>query len=152
MELFDSWITLWLVLLALFLVIEAVTLGLTTIWCAGGALPALVLAVFGIHPGIQLGVFVGVSLLLFFFTRPIAVKFFNKNRLKTNVEAMIDKQGIVIVEIDNLAGTGRVQVEGSEWLARNYIDDGLIPSGTVVIVRAVSGNKLMVERSAERSG
>ena len=40
----DSYITVaWLVLLVVLLVIEIITVGLTTIWGAGGALAALIL-------------------------------------------------------------------------------------------------------------
>ena len=145
--LLGNWVTVWLALLVIFLVIELVTVSLATIWCAAGALVAPVLAFLGLPPGIQIAAFVFVSALLLFFTRPVAVKFFNKNRVKTNVESMIGKQGIVVTEIDNIANTGRVQVEGMEWLSKNYLEDGLIGPGEVVIVRAVEGVKLLVERN-----
>ncbi len=147
MDIFSNWIMIWLVLLVIFLVIEMLTMGLATIWCAAGAVAALICALLGLHPGVQIAVFAVISGVLLLFTRPIAVKFFNRNRVRTNVESMIGKQGIVLTEIDNLAGTGQVQVDGMEWMSRNYIDDGLIEPGEVVIVRAVSGVKLMVERS-----
>ena len=147
MDIFSNWIMIWLVLLVVFLVIEMLTMGLATIWCAAGAVAALICALLGLHPGVQIAAFAVVSGVLLMFTRPIAVKFFNRNRVRTNVESMIGKQGIVLTEIDNLAGTGQVQVDGMEWMSRNYIDDGLIEPGEVVIVRAVSGVKLMVERS-----
>ena len=147
MDIFSNWIMIWLVLLVIFLVIEMLTMGLATIWCAAGAVAALICALLGLHPGVQIAVFAVISGVLLLFTRPIAVKFFNRSRVRTNVESMIGKQGIVLTEIDNLAGTGQVQVDGMEWMSRNYIDDGLIEPGEVVIVRAVSGVKLMVERS-----
>ena len=138
---------IWLVLLVIFLIVEMVTMGLATIWCAAGAVAALICALLGLHPGVQIAAFAVVSGVLLIFTRPIAVKFFNRSRVRTNVESMIGKQAIVLTEIDNVAGTGQVQVDGMEWMSRNYIDDGLIEPGEVVIVRAVSGVKLMVERS-----
>ena len=92
----------WLILLIVAIVTEVITLGLTTIWFAGGALAAIFVAVLHGPLWLQIVLFFLVSLLLLFFTRPVAVKYFNKDRVRTNVESMIGKQAIVISEIDNL--------------------------------------------------
>lgn len=137
-------IMIWLVLLILFIGIEAATLGLTTIWFAGGALVAILAAAVGAPFWLQAVLFIVVALLLLFFTRPIAVKYFNKDRVRTNVESMIGRQAIVVSEIDNLQGLGQVTVSGQEWSARSWDDSQRIPVGTVVVVAAVSGVKLIV--------
>ncbi len=137
-------IMIWLVLLILFIGIEAATLGLTTIWFAGGALVAILAAAVGAPFWLQAVLFIAVALLLLFFTRPIAVKYFNKDRVRTNVESMIGRQAIVVSEIDNLQGLGQVTVSGQEWSARSWDDSQRIPVGTVVVVAAVSGVKLIV--------
>ena len=62
----------WLVALIVFIIIEFVTMGLTTIWFAGGALVASVAAAFQAPIWLQVTLFLVVSLLLLFFTRPIA--------------------------------------------------------------------------------
>ena len=102
----------WLVLLIICIGIEVATMGLTTIWFAGGALVAIFAAVVGAPIWLQAIIFIVVSLVLLFFTRPIAVKYFNKDRVKTNVESMVGRQAIVISEIDNLQGIGQVTVGG----------------------------------------
>ncbi len=137
-------IILWLVLLIIAVVVEVLTMGLTSIWFAGGALVAI-LATF-VHAPIWLQVvlFFLVSLLLLFFTRPIAVKYFNKDRVRTNVESMVGRQAIVTSEIDNLQGIGQVIVGGQEWSARSLIDNQRIAAGSVVIVEAINGVKLIV--------
>ncbi|MDD3369441.1 MAG: NfeD family protein [Lachnospiraceae bacterium] len=142
---------LWLALLVVFVVIELVTMGLTTIWFAGGALVATILAVAGAPLWSQIVLFVVVTVILLFFTRPIAVKYFNKDRAKTNVEGMIGKQAIVISEIDNLQGIGQVNVGGQEWSARSVQPEVTIPIGAVVVVREVQGVKLMVEERKEEN-
>lgn len=142
---FDNMLFVWLVLLIAFIVIELATMGLTTIWFAGGALLAAVAAAVHAPLVVQVALFLIVSILLLCFTRPIAVRYFNKDRIKTNVESMVGRQAIVISEIDNLEGIGQVTVGGQEWTARS-MDEGLkIPVGTVVMVRAISGVKLIVE-------
>jgi len=79
------------------------------------------------------------------FTRPLAVRYFNKDRFRTNVESMIGKQGVVTSEIDNIEGIGEVRVGGMEWTARTVADGMKLQTGTVVIVRAVDGVKVIVE-------
>ena len=83
--------------------------------------------------------------MLLYFTRPIAVKYFNKDRVKTNAESLVGKQAIVISEIDNLQGIGQVSVNGQEWSARTVEEGVTLQTGSVVVVRAISGVKLMVE-------
>lgn len=142
---FDNMLFVWLVLLIAFIVIELATMGLTTIWFAGGALLAAVAAVLHAPLVVQVALFLIVSILLLFFTRPIAVRYFNKDRIKTNVESMVGRQAIVISEVDNLEGIGQVTVGGQEWTARSMDENQKIAVGTVVLVRAISGVKLIVE-------
>lgn len=135
----------WLILLIACMIIELATMGLTTIWFAAGALVAAVAAALHAPLIVQVALFLVVSILLLFFTRPIAVKYFNKDRIRTNVESMIGRQAIVISEINNLEGVGQVTVGGQEWSARSKNEEAQIPVGTVVVVCAVSGVKLIVE-------
>lgn len=137
-------IMVWLILLIVFIAIEAATLGLTTIWFAGGALFAILAAVLHAPIVIQVVLFILVSLLLLFFTRPIAVKYFNKDRVRTNVESIVGRQAIVTGEINNLLGAGQVTVSGQEWSARSYDADTIIPVGTTVKILAINGVKLIV--------
>jgi len=136
---------LWLVVLIISIVIEAATMGLTSIWFAGGALVALGAAAFRLPIAVQVILFFAVSLLLLIFTRPVAVKYFNKDRIKTNAESIVGRQAIVVSEIDNLQGIGQVTVSGQEWSARSIDDDVKLSVGTVVNVVAINGVKLMVK-------
>lgn len=137
--------TIWLIVLVLCIVVEIVTMGLTTIWFAGGALIAAIAAALSLPLWVQILLFLAVSLVMLYFTRPVAVKYFNKDRVKTNVEGLIGQQAIVISEIDNLQGIGQVTVGKQEWSARCVSDDKTLPVGSVVIIRAISGVKLIVE-------
>ena len=129
-------VTLWLVVLIVSIGVEVATLGLTSIWFAGGAAVAVIVAAF--HGPVWLQI-------LLFFTRPIAVRYFNRDRVRTNVESMIGRQAIVTSEIDNLQGIGQVTVGGQEWSARTEEDGLNLQPGTVVDIVAVNGVKLIVK-------
>lgn len=137
-------IIFWLVLLIIAIVIEVLTMGLTSIWFAGGALVTILAALLNAPIWLQIILFFAVSLLLLFFTRPIAVRYFNKDRVRTNVESLVGRQAIVTSEIDNLQGIGQVTVGSQEWSARSVDDRQRIPVGSVVVVASISGVKLMV--------
>lgn len=136
---------IWLVILVLLVVIELLTMGLTTVWFAGGALAATLASLIGLPLPIQIILFLLVSGLLLFFTRPIAVKYFNKDRVRTNAESLVGRQAIVISEIDNLQGIGQINVGGMEWSARTRDENITLPVGAVVVVLAIDGVKLIVE-------
>lgn len=137
-------IYVWLLALVTFIVIEIATMGLTTIWFAGGALIALALALGEAAFYVQLAAFLVISIVLLVCTRPLAVKFFNQQREKTNVDSMIGKQAIVVAGIDNLREEGQVILNGMEWSARAYEDGSIIPAGAVVEVKEIRGVKLIV--------
>ena len=134
----------WLIALVVLLLIEGATVTLVCIWFAGGALIGMLAAALHAPIWLQVLLFLLVSIILLVYTRPIAMKFFNKDREKTNVSGIIGKQAIVVDEIDNLQGLGQVTVGGQEWTARNVVEGEIIPVGTVVVVEEVKGVKLMV--------
>ena len=137
----------WLVVMVALIVIELATLGLTTIWFACGALVAVVAAALDAPLLLQILMFVVVSFAVLLAVRPIAVKYFNKDRTRTNIESMIGRQAIVVSEIDNMQGIGQVTVNGMEWSARSTINELKIAVGHVVVIRAVDGVKLIVEEN-----
>ncbi len=141
---------IWLIILAVCLIAEIATLGLVTIWFAGGALVAFFVALVTDSLLIQMIVFFAVSLLLLFFTRPIAARFYNNKRTKTNVESLVGEYCKVTEEIDNFNGTGTVFLNGLEWTARSKSEE-VIPLDTRVKVCAVDGVKVIVEK-AENEG
>ena len=134
----------WLVLLIVAIVVEVLTMGLTTIWFAGGALVAILAAMLHLPIWLQIILFAGVSLTLLFCTRPVAGKYFNRDRIKTNVESMVGRQAVVTGEIDNIQGIGQVTLSGQEWSARSTDEKVRIPVGSVVNIVSVSGVKLIV--------
>lgn len=136
----------WLLLAAVFIVIEIVTLGLTTIWFAGAAFVAAIAALAGASIVIQVILFVVVALLLLLFTRPIAVKHLDNKTEKTNAEALVGQTALVIAEINNLQEKGQVKINGMEWTARAKDSGITIPAGESVTIVEISGVKLIVEK------
>lgn len=139
----------WLIAFVIFVGIEIATMALTTIWFAGGAFTAFLLALLGVSVEVQLVVFVIVSFLLLFLTRPFAKKYINKNVIKTNADSLIGKQARITAAVDNQKGTGTAVVNGQEWTARAFHDTDLIAAGTMVEIKRIDGVKLMVEEKKE---
>ena len=135
----------WIVLFVILLIIEIATMGLTTVWFAGGALVAFLAAYIGFGIVVQVILFLIVSIVLLVVTRPIAMKFFNQQREKTNAESLIGQKAVVIEEIDRVHATGRAIVNGMEWSAKTEESD-VIPVDTVVLIKGIQGVKLIVEK------
>ena len=135
----------WMALVIIFLVVELVTVGLTTIWLAGGALVAFILAAIGAGFWLQLAAFFVVSFVLIYFTRPFAVKYLNPRRTRTNSEELIGEVVKVTERIDNRAAEGTALAKGLEWSARAVSDDMVIEKDTLVKVLRIEGVKLIVE-------
>ena len=140
----------WLVAFVILIGIEAATMALTTIWFAGGAVFAFFAAVLGFSIQTQLVVFLIVSFILLLFTRPLAMRFVNRETVKTNVDGLIGRKAKVITKIDNNEPSGATVVDGQEWTARSMDDAVTIPVGTHVVIKEVRGVKLIVEPVSEK--
>ena len=135
----------WLALLIIFVVVECLTVGLVSIWFAGGSLVAMFFAMAGAELAWQVVAFLIVSGILLFLTRPIAVKYFNNKKEKTNYKSIIGEVAKVTESIDNFNQTGAAFVDGKEWTARSTKDTITMEKDSLVKVTAIEGVKLMVE-------
>lgn len=145
----DFGVIAWLILMLAFIVIEIVTLGLTTVWFAGGALAAMIAALLKANVPIQISLFLLVSFVLLFVTRPVAVRYLNQSREKTNAAGLIGRTCIVKEEIDNLKAMGCVVIDGQEWTARCPDDKTVIQKDKLVVIQAIQGVKLIVKEKEE---
>lgn len=136
----------WLVVFVVFAALELVSLGLTCIWFAIGALAGCVAVLLGANWIVQAVVFLVVTMVVLIFIRPFAIKYVNNKAEKTNVESMAGKQGKVVVEIDNINAKGMIKVDGMEWTARS-VDGEIIPKDSLVTVVSVEGVKAMVRKA-----
>ena len=141
----NMWI-LWLILTIVFAVIEALTLGLTTVWCAIGSAVAMVMDLCGAPVAAQLTVMVVVSIICFvvcmIWIKPRLDKKKKGYAQPTNADRYIGSEGVVIKDIVPDDGKGQIKVEGQVWSAKASMP---ISEGTRVRVTALEGVKAIVE-------
>lgn len=143
-----SYSMFWLIVAAAALVIEIISLGLSSIWFTGGGIVAALIAYADGPLWLQVIAFVGVSTILLLLMRPLAKKRLKIGEEKTNIDSMIGRIEKVLVTVDNNAGTGMIKIGDIDW--RAVSDDGsVIPDGTLVKISRIEGTKLYVRRELD---
>lgn len=138
--------TLWFLAAGLLALIEAISLGLISIWFAGGAVGAAVAAMLGAPLIVQVIVFLALSAILIAVTRPLAKKRLNAKTERTNVDALLGQTGIVEEKITQYK-PGQVRADGKIWTA--VCESGEIKKGAIVIIKSIKGVTIMVEEINE---
>ena len=134
---------LWLALMVVFLVTEAATVTMVSLWFAAGSLAALAASLLHAPVWLQVVLFLAVSALLLAALRPMARKHFTPKLSKTNVDAVVGSRGYVTADIDIVSATGTVKLGAMEWTARSTAGT-VIPKGTLVQVDKIEGVKAFV--------
>lgn len=145
----NVYVLLWLILIVAFIVAELISVGLTSIWFAAGALIALVAAVCGGSPALQLILFLIVSCGLLAATRPWAKKFINSHTQKTNADRLVGEEIRIAEPVSNMEQTGSAVVHGQEWTVRAADDRETFTPGEPARIVRISGVKLIVEKIKE---
>lgn len=135
----------WLAIIILLGVIELMTVNLVTIWFIASALVTLVLSLFNVPFIIQFAVFVILGTILLITTRKTLQKKVDSFKVKTNLDRVVDKEGIVTEKITK-HNSGEVKVDGKRWTA---IADKTIQEGKIVKIVEIEGVKLIVEEVKE---
>lgn len=138
------WLTAFVVLIG----IEAATMSLCTIWFAIGALASFFLTLAGVGKYGQLAAFFIVSCVLFFFTRPMALRYVNQKTVKTNVDELIGKKVRITEDVDNDRAVGTAVLDGREWTARSE-DGSVLEAGALAEIVEIQGVKLIVRKTRE---
>lgn len=138
----------WISAMVLFLIVEALTVGLVSMWFAIGSLAAMICALLNVEIWIQIVVFLGVSAFALLLTRPVAKKFINGKKQPTNADMIIGRECMVTEDIDNFEGTGAVYVGGKTWTARSENGE-IIKEGESVRALRIEGVKLIVNKVKE---
>ena len=134
---------IWLLLVVVFLLAEAATVTVISLWFAAGALAAMAAALLGGGVWLQAGVFLVVSAIALTALRPLVRKYLTPKLTATNIDSVIGSVGIVTTAIDNVAAAGQVKLNGMEWTARSSSGEA-IPTGTQVTVERIEGVKVFV--------
>lgn len=136
----------WLAAAIVFGIIEAVMLGLNSIWFSVGALAAMAAALLGGGVWVQSAVFLLVSLAALVVAKLLLKERFNQSCQPTNADRILGKTAVVTEEIDNERPSGQIRQGGMFWTARS-IDGSVIPRDAQVTVKYIEGVKAMVERT-----
>ncbi|MBQ3416485.1 MAG: NfeD family protein [Ruminococcus sp.] len=134
----------WLIFTVVMAMLEAATVQLVSIWFAAGGLAACITSLITDNILIQIGIFLGVTVLTLVLTRPIVKRIKEKNTQPTNSDKYIGQTGIVLEEIDNEKAQGLVRVGSSKWTAKS-VDNSVIAKDQKVKVLLIEGVKLIVE-------
>jgi len=133
----------WLIALIVFVVIEAVTAGVVSIWFAGGAAVSLLFAAIGFSLPSQVIIFFVISILLLTLLRPMSKTWIAPKTEPTNIDRNIGVEALVTEEINHLKNTGAIQLGGLEWSARS-VDNTIIPEGSLIRTERIEGVHLYV--------
>lgn len=138
----------WLLLFIILLVIEVITMGLTTIWFAGGALAAFIASLFlGDMVEIEVSVFIVVSVILLLFTRPWAARFLDHKTIRTNADRLVGQRVRVTEAVDNMADRGAATADGKIWTARAERTEEHFAEGEIAVVKEIRGVKLILQKA-----
>ena len=143
----NGFTSVWAMAAVVFVVVEAATAALVSVWFIGGSVAALVASLLGAAPWLQVVIFFAVSGALLALLRPIAKRSAIR-RVPTNADRVIGQEGIVSEPIDGLRGKGAVKVDGKEWSARST-NGANVPAGSVVRVDRIEGVKVFVTKKEE---
>ena len=135
---------LWFALMVAFLIVEANSAALVSLWFAAGALVSMVASLLGAELWLQAVLFFAVSGATLGLLAPIIRRYIKPRIVRTNVDAMVGKQGYVTEAVDNLLPSGKVQLGGMPWTARSE-NGQQIPKDTLVEVVRIEGVKAFVK-------
>ena len=136
---------IWAAAIIGFGVLEAITVQLVWIWFVIGSVAGLV-ALLGAPIYLQIIICIAVSVLALLVTRPLVRKKLQTKVQPTNADRVIGQTAVVVEEINNLAQTGTVKIDGKVWTARSC-DDKILPPNSLVAVEKIDGVKLIVKQN-----
>ena len=134
----------WSLAVAFFVVVEAMTVALVSVWFIGGAVCALIAAALGAGFAVQMVIFVAVSAILLAFVCPAARMRWAKKPERTNADRLVGQTAMVTETIDACADTGAVKINGVLWTAKCTTGER-IEKGRHVTIERVEGAKLYVK-------
>ncbi len=135
----------WLGLMVIFIMFEAATTALLTIWFAVGSLAAAITSFITDNVFIQAVVFLVVSIITMLILRPI-IGNIKKKSVPTNADTVIGKLAVVTEDINNIQNTGALYIDGKVWTARSETGE-IIPKDTPVTIIRIEGVKVIVKKA-----
>ncbi len=145
-----AWV-FWIAAVVLFIIAEAATVNLVSVWFVAGSLAALIVSLCGGGVALQIVAFFVVSVILLACLRPFVRKYVTPRRTATNADRALGQEAYVTETVDNLRGTGAVRLDGKTWTARS-LQETVLPEGSLVKIVKIEGVKLYVEPAAVPAG
>ncbi len=138
---------IWMISFIVLVLIEIFTINLVTIWFAIGALVSFFVSLCTENIGLEILIFIVISLITLLFTKKAVNKIKDKEMIPTNLDRVIGQTGIVTEKIKPLE-PGEVKVDGKKWTA---IADKEIDINDEVKILSINGVKLKVEKIREEN-
>ena len=139
---------IWAIGIIAFVVLEAATYQMVSIWFAIGAVGGIIASALGASFKTQMLVFIAVSVVFLLALRPVSMKILKTRGAKTNIDGLIGTEVLITKDIDNLNGVGEGKINGMTWSVRS-LDNAKIPANTIAVIEKVEGVKLIVTRKGE---
>lgn len=139
---------IWAIGIIAFVILEAATYQMVSIWFAIGAVGGIIASALGASFKTQMIVFIAVSVVFLLALRPVSMKILKTRGAKTNIDGLIGKEVLITKDIDNLNGVGEGKINGMTWSVRS-LDNAKIPANTIAVIEKVEGVKLIVTRKGE---
>ncbi|MDD6487650.1 MAG: NfeD family protein [Spirochaetales bacterium] len=127
----------WVAVTIICVVIESMTLSLTTIWFGISGFVMVFLAFTPLPFVAQLFIFVVLAMVLLFFTRPVVKQKLNQKTIATNYERIIGQIAVVTKKITAL-DKGSIKINGMEWTAA-VKEDITLEEGSKCIIEEIAG-------------
>lgn len=147
----DQWAWIgWLVLIAVFLVIEMLTLDFTFLMLAFGSAVGLVTDLVGVPLWVQVIVAAAAAALFILFLRPPLLKRLHRGEdpTKSNVAALVDLRGVALQDVTAISGQAKLS-NGDTWTARTVVGASPIPQGAALVVTEINGATAIVRPLGE---
>lgn len=133
----------WLLVTIGFIVLEAMTINLVSVWFAIGAAAALLVCLVTESFRVQAVVFVAVSALCLLAFRPFAGRL-RVHTTAINGERNVGRTATAVTAVTS-AATGRVRLDGVDWNARCSTPGDTLAPGDICRVTELHSTLLIVE-------
>lgn len=133
-------LTVWILVFIIAIVVEISTQELVSVWFSVGAIPAIILAAFGLSFWWQLGTFAVVSAIAFVLSQIFLKKKIKINSSATNADSLVGNEILVVSRVTPTS-IGEGKVRDVVW---TIASDETIEKDEFAIVKEIKGNKLIV--------
>lgn len=138
----EVWI--WLGIIVILSIIEAVTVELVSVWFIASAIVSLILQVLGLDFKLCFIVFVLLGIVLMITTRKYLLKLLQVKKTSTNIDRIIGMKALVTKDIKDV---GEVKVDGKIWTA---VSDDALSAGDYAKILEINSTKLKVEKWSDK--